>query len=87
MCHTRDARLALTGWPGMGLVDYEPVQCKKAGCGCILNPYCQVEFQQMLWVCPFCLTRNHFPPGYRCAVQGGLGEPPNLSRHAQRDQQ
>jgi len=30
----------------------------------VLNPYCQVDFRTKLWVCPFCLTRNHFPPHY-----------------------
>ena len=30
----------------------------------MLNPYCQVDFQSKLWVCPFCLQRNHFPPHY-----------------------
>lgn len=32
--------------------------------GKVLNPYCQVDFRSKLWVCPFCLTRNHFPPHY-----------------------
>lgn len=40
---------------------YDPVRC---GCGAVLNPYCQVDFRSKLWVCNFCLTRNHFPPHY-----------------------
>lgn len=40
---------------------YDPIRCN---CGCVLNPYCQVDFRSKLWVCPFCLTRNHFPPHY-----------------------
>lgn len=24
----------------------------------------QVDFRTKLWICPFCLTRNHFPPHY-----------------------
>jgi protein transport protein SEC23 len=40
---------------------YDPVRCS---CGSVLNPYCQVDFRSKLWVCPFCLQRNHFPPHY-----------------------
>ena len=45
-------------------VPYEPIHCKNGNCGAILNPWCQVDFQSKLWTCPFCLTRNHFPPHY-----------------------
>jgi len=41
---------------------YDPVRC--SSCHGILNPYCQVDFRSKLWNCPFCLTRNHFPPHY-----------------------
>lgn len=40
---------------------YDPVRCS---CGSVLNPYCQVDYRSKLWVCPFCLQRNHFPPHY-----------------------
>ncbi|CAB9518921.1 transport protein SEC23 [Seminavis robusta] len=43
---------------------YDPVRCSNASCHAVLNPYCQVDFRSKLWVCPFCLTRNHFPPHY-----------------------
>lgn len=43
---------------------YDPVRCSNAACHAVLNPYCQVDFRSKLWVCPFCLTRNHFPPHY-----------------------
>ncbi len=43
---------------------YDPVRCSTTSCHAILNPYCQVDFRSKLWVCPFCLTRNHFPPHY-----------------------
>ena len=43
---------------------YDPVRCSTASCHAVLNPYCQVDFRSKLWVCPFCLTRNHFPPHY-----------------------
>lgn len=41
---------------------YDPVRC--SSCRAVLNPYCQVDFRSNLWACPFCLTRNHFPPHY-----------------------
>ncbi|OZJ04487.1 Protein transport protein SEC23 [Bifiguratus adelaidae] len=50
---------------------YEPVTCK-APCRAILNPYCQVDFHGKLWICPFCLQRNAFPPHYREISQTNL---------------
>jgi len=41
---------------------YDPIRC--TSCKAVLNPYCQVDFRSKLWACPFCLTRNHFPPHY-----------------------
>ena len=49
---------------GISAVNYAPIHCKNGNCGAILNPWCQVDFQSKLWTCPFCLTRNHFPPHY-----------------------
>jgi len=43
---------------------YEPVRCSSVSCNAVLNPYCQVDFRSKLWVCPFCTSRNHFPPHY-----------------------
>jgi protein transport protein SEC23 len=43
-------------------LNYEPVHCKS--CFIILNPYCTVDVRSKLWVCPFCLHRNQFPPQY-----------------------
>jgi|EP00505_MAST-04D_sp_SCG-Rhode-Island_P003435 protein transport protein SEC23 len=48
----------------LAAVEYDPVRCKNSNCGAILNPWCQVDFTSKLWTCPFCLTRNHFPPHY-----------------------
>jgi hypothetical protein len=31
----------------------------------ILNPYCQIDVRGKLWICPFCLQRNAFPPHYK----------------------
>ncbi|KAI9164240.1 GTPase-activating protein S23 [Blastocladiella emersonii ATCC 22665] len=44
-------------------VPYEPVVCRPP-CKGVLNPYCQIDPRAKLWVCPFCLTRNSFPPHY-----------------------
>ncbi|CAO3641500.1 unnamed protein product [Cunninghamella blakesleeana] len=43
---------------------YEPVTCR-APCRAILNPYCQIDVRGKLWICPFCLQRNAFPPHYK----------------------
>lgn len=43
---------------------YEPVTCKPP-CRAILNPYCQIDVRAKLWICPFCLSRNGFPPHYK----------------------
>ncbi|KAG1799771.1 uncharacterized protein HD556DRAFT_1455080 [Suillus plorans] len=40
------------------------VTCKPP-CRAILNPYCQINIRGKLWICPFCLTRNPFPPHYK----------------------
>lgn len=41
---------------------YDPIRCN--GCSAVLNPYAQVDYRSKLWACPFCTTRNHFPPHY-----------------------
>ncbi|XP_076884878.1 protein transport protein SEC23 F-like [Bidens hawaiensis] len=38
---------------------YAPLRCKT--CSSILNPFCRVDFQALIWICPFCFQRNHFP--------------------------
>ncbi|KAF7365079.1 Protein transport protein SEC23 [Mycena venus] len=43
---------------------YEPVACKPP-CRAILNPCCQIDIRGKLWICPFCLSRNAFPPHYK----------------------
>ncbi|KNC83904.1 protein transporter Sec23A [Sphaeroforma arctica JP610] len=43
---------------------YDPIHCSNPKCGAILNPFCQVDFVQKAWVCPFCLVRNVFPQHY-----------------------
>ncbi|KAJ4455415.1 putative Protein transport protein Sec23A [Paratrimastix pyriformis] len=44
----------------MPLLNCEPCACTK--CGAILNPYSRVNFQEKLWVCPFCLECSYLPP-------------------------
>ncbi|KAF3626090.1 putative anthocyanidin 3-O-glucoside 5-O-glucosyltransferase 1-like [Capsicum annuum] len=41
---------------------YTPLRCKT--CSSILNPFCMVDFQALIWICPFCFQRNHFPQQY-----------------------
>mmetsp|Transcript_5940 Transcript_5940/g.13001 ORF Transcript_5940/g.13001 Transcript_5940/m.13001 type:complete len:832 (+) Transcript_5940:125-2620(+) len=45
-------------------LQYDPIRCSTTTCHAVLNPYCQVDFRSKLWVCPFCLNRNHFPSHY-----------------------
>jgi hypothetical protein len=57
--------------PDVQLLPYEPVRCR--GCAAVLNPYARVDFQGKVWVCPFCLNRNHLPPTYhQVRTRGGL---------------
>ncbi|XP_076897681.1 protein transport protein SEC23 E-like [Bidens hawaiensis] len=41
---------------------YSPLRCKT--CSSVLNSFCRVDFQALIWICPFCFQRNHFPPHY-----------------------
>ncbi|KAJ8541956.1 hypothetical protein K7X08_016822 [Anisodus acutangulus] len=41
---------------------YVPLKCKT--CSSILNPFARVDFQALIWICPFCFQRNHFPQHY-----------------------
>ena len=50
--------------PDLPPIAYEPVMCKSP-CRASLNPYCQIDVNSKLWICPFCLQRNHFPPQYK----------------------
>ncbi|KIY72708.1 hypothetical protein CYLTODRAFT_417712 [Cylindrobasidium torrendii FP15055 ss-10] len=56
-------------------VVYEPVACK-APCRAILNPFCSIDIRGKLWICPFCLQRNPFPPHYKDISHTNL--PPEL---------
>ncbi|CAN4095951.1 unnamed protein product [Withania somnifera] len=39
-----------------------PLRCKT--CTSVLNPFARVDFQALIWICPFCFQRNHFPQHY-----------------------
>lgn len=52
----------LRAWHAAQLAEYEPILCK--ACASVLNPYARVDFRSKLWTCPFCHTRNQFPPHY-----------------------
>ncbi|KAJ2798043.1 GTPase-activating protein S23 [Coemansia guatemalensis] len=56
-------------------IRYEPVMCK-VPCRAVLNPYCQIDVRGKLWICPFCLQRNQFPPHYKDISAHNL--PPEL---------
>mmetsp|Transcript_27066 Transcript_27066/g.76315 ORF Transcript_27066/g.76315 Transcript_27066/m.76315 type:complete len:757 (+) Transcript_27066:155-2425(+) len=51
-------------------VPYEPVRCKS--CTGVLNPYCTVDYATKLWICPFCMGRNHFPAHYAQISENNL---------------
>ncbi|PWA65142.1 Gelsolin domain-containing protein [Artemisia annua] len=38
---------------------YAPLRCKT--CAAVLNPFARVDFTALIWICPFCFQRNHFP--------------------------
>ncbi|KNG77098.1 hypothetical protein PFMG_03245 [Plasmodium falciparum IGH-CR14] len=44
------------------LVEYEPLKCKTSNC--ILNPYCNIDFRNKTWTCPFSNIKNPFPLHY-----------------------
>ncbi|KAF5842832.1 COP-II coat subunit [Dunaliella salina] len=49
--------------PTMPVLPYEAISCKQ--CSAVLNPYARVDFYSKVWICPFCIGRNHFPPHYQ----------------------
>ena len=53
------------------LLPYEPIVCRGT-CKSILNPYCRIDFNAKIWVCPFCFQRNHFPPHYSEVSENNL---------------
>ncbi|KAA8548337.1 hypothetical protein F0562_000021 [Nyssa sinensis] len=48
--------------PDIPTLPYAPLRCKT--CAAALNPFCRVDFTALIWICPFCFQRNHFPHHY-----------------------
>ncbi|KAA8527880.1 hypothetical protein F0562_035251 [Nyssa sinensis] len=48
--------------PDLPTLPYAPLRCKT--CTAVLNPFCRVDFTALIWICPFCFQRNHFPHHY-----------------------
>ncbi|CAL5337111.1 hypothetical protein CsSME_00020232 [Camellia sinensis var. sinensis] len=48
--------------PDIPTLPYAPLRCKT--CSAVLNPFCRVDFAALIWICPFCFQRNHFPHHY-----------------------
>lgn len=46
----------------VNVLPYPPLRCKT--CRAVLNPFCRVDFDAKIWICPFCYQRCHFPPHY-----------------------
>ncbi|KAG1890297.1 hypothetical protein F4604DRAFT_1709713 [Suillus subluteus] len=60
-------RLSWNVWPSSRIEATWTVYyttCKPPCCA-ILNLYCQIDIRGKLWICPFCLTHNPFPPHYK----------------------
>ncbi|XP_050385174.1 protein transport protein SEC23 [Argentina anserina] len=49
-------------FPNLPLLPYSPLRCRT--CRSVLNPFSTVDYAAKIWICPFCYTRNHFPPHY-----------------------
>lgn len=48
--------------PSLQLLPYSPLRCRT--CRSVLNPFCVVDYDAKIWLCPICYQRNHFPPSY-----------------------
>lgn len=53
----------IRSFPDLVVLPYSPLRCKPP-CSAVLNPFCRVDFPSKIWICPFCFSRNHFPPHY-----------------------
>ncbi|KAL7105980.1 hypothetical protein ACP275_07G082400 [Erythranthe tilingii] len=52
------------------ILPYAPLRCKT--CSSVLNPFCRVDFTALIWICPFCFQRNHFPQHYSSMSQTNM---------------
>ncbi|XP_059651740.1 protein transport protein SEC23 C [Cornus florida] len=60
----------LKPFPSMPILPYSPLRCRN--CRSVLNPFSIVDFVSKIWICPFCLNRNHFPPHYHSISDDNL---------------
>ncbi|KAI7979653.1 Protein transport protein SEC23 [Camellia lanceoleosa] len=60
----------LKPFPSLPLLPYSPLRCRT--CRSVLNPFSIVDFASKIWICPFCLQRNHFPPHYHSISDDNL---------------
>ncbi|KAL8227966.1 hypothetical protein R6Q57_015550 [Mikania cordata] len=52
------------------LLPYSPLRCRN--CRSVLNPFSIVDFSTKIWICSFCLHRNHFPHHYQSISDDNL---------------
>ncbi|EPS65594.1 hypothetical protein M569_09173 [Genlisea aurea] len=54
------------------LLNYSPLRCRN--CRSVLSPFSIVDFSSInkIWICNFCLQRNHFPPHYQAISEENL---------------
>nr|GMD62193.1 protein transport protein SEC23 [Ipomoea batatas] len=54
----------LKPFPDHPVLPYAPLRCRN--CRSVLNPFSVVDFSTTkMWICCFCLQRNHFPANYQ----------------------
>ncbi|KAI3448985.1 hypothetical protein Pfo_005650 [Paulownia fortunei] len=58
--------------PATPLLPYSPLRCRS--CRSVINPFSIVDFSSVnkIWICSFCLQRNHFPPHYQSISEQNL---------------
>ncbi|CAK9144836.1 unnamed protein product [Ilex paraguariensis] len=60
----------LKPFPTMPVLPYAPLRCRN--CRSVLNPFSIVDFSTKIWICSFCLHRNHFPQHYHSISETNL---------------
>ncbi|XP_071931547.1 protein transport protein SEC23 C-like isoform X2 [Coffea arabica] len=59
--------------PTTPVLPYSPLRCRN--CRSVLNPFAIVDYSNpnnKIWICCFCLQRNHFPPHYQGISESNL---------------
>ncbi|KAK1389819.1 Protein transport protein SEC23 [Heracleum sosnowskyi] len=52
------------------VLSYSPLHCKT--CSSILSPFARVDYAALIWICPFCYQRNHFPHNYSAVSEANV---------------